>query len=179
MLGASMNTRLHKLFAVVAFGLLGSPVLGQALDGTWIADRDRSVDNDPWRHFEVTLAMSSDSVTIDRFWRGSSRYTQRDSITVPLAETVEIPVRPGKWMYLVHIGVFVPDDTTRSVTADVSKNGNTLTVTTEMPLQTSQGGIRVTIVDTYSRDSEGNLILVEKRSTRHSGPELRYVMKRR
>ena len=157
------------------------PVSGhaQTLDGTWLVDRERSVDFDPWRRLEVKLSFTDETATIDRFWRANSRYTQSDSITVPVGRSVRIPVRPGKWMDQVYLAVFVPDDARRSVTATLTEDRRSLTVVTDVPLESAQQDLTVKIISTYSLSDDGSeMTLVETRSTRAGGAPLKYVFVR-
>jgi hypothetical protein len=175
-----MYLYLQNIMIATAIALAGSAANAQSLEGTWVADPARSSDNDPWRGFEVAISFHGDSVTVDRFWRGTARYTQRDSITVPLDETTEIPIRPGKWMDQVYLGVFVPPDAERAVSTILSKDADSLEVSTIVPLLTSQGETTVVIRSTYALGSDANeLILTENRSSRKTGPELRTILTRK
>lgn len=174
-----MHFLLKRWLPSLALLLFASTAGAQSLDGLWVVDRERSVDFDPWRDFRVTLSASEAAVTIDRFW-GAGRYTQRDSITVPLGRSVRIPARPGKWMDQVYLGAFVPQNATRTVEASISNDGRTLTVETEMPLESSQAYIAVTISSAFTVAADGSeLTLIETRSTRATGTELRYVFRKK
>jgi hypothetical protein len=175
-----MHLHLQNVMIAAAISFMGCPAVAQGLEGHWVVDQAQSVDNDPWRQFEVTILLHGDSVSIDRFWRGTSRYTQRDSISVPLDKTVEIAARPGKWMNQVYLGVFVPPNRNRAVTATLSDDADSLTVTTTMPLMTSQSEITVNVRYTYAFGiAESDLVLTESRTSRKAGPELRTILKRR
>jgi hypothetical protein len=150
----------------------------QGLSGTWTADLARSVDIDPWRSFQVSLAIDSNRVTVDRSWT-AGRYSQHDSFTVPVGQPVDIDARPGKWMDHVYLGVFVPPAAVRRVQAELSADSRVLTLTTVTPVQTSQIDTSVTVISEYRLDADPDwMTLDEQRSSRAFGPPLRFVFRR-
>ena len=151
---------------------------GQSLDGSWVMITEEGDDMDPWRGRTVDITISADSVTILSHWQ-AGRYWQRDSMTVSTDGAINtIPIRPGKWMNHVYLGVFVPDDASRDVQASWSPDNRTLTVESVVPLETSQADTFVTITSTYRVDESGNrLSVLEERSSRKTGP-MTYIFER-
>ena len=156
----------------------GVNVSGQSLDGSWVMITEESDDMDPWRGRTVDITISADSVTILSHWQ-AGRYWQRDSMTVSTDGAINtLPIRPGKWMNHVYLGVFVPDHATRDVRASWSPDNRTLKVASVVRLETSQADTFVTITSTYRVDESGNrLSVLEERSSRKTGP-MTYIFER-
>jgi hypothetical protein len=148
------------------------------LAGTWDLIPGRSTDIDHFGALTVVVNESGDSLTVLRVW-GRGR-TFRDSLTlVPGAPPVSLVLRSWVLPGNIFMGLRIPPGGARRVSAAWEGN-NRLRVDERFPVRGSQGVVPVTAVHTYEVTDGGDvLVYTEERSSRKSGPETRYMLKRR
>jgi hypothetical protein len=171
-------TRVVPAFSVLLLvGLLaGAPKGDPRFSGVWKLDRKKSADIDPWRQLTLEIRQAGASVILIRTWK-AGRYSQRDAIMVKTGGvTNRVPLRPGKWMEAVHLGVYVSPNTERQIVAKWQEGGKVLWLESRYTVETSQGEREIQIDRTLRLSKDGKtLTLTEKRSTRQSGPPLVFV----
>ena len=148
------------------------------LAGTWDLIPGRSTDIDHFGALTVVVNESGDSLTVLRVW-GRGR-TFRDSLTVvPGAPPVSLVLRSWVFPANIFMGLRIPPGESRRVSA-AWEGENRLRVDERFPVRGSQGVVPVTAVHRYEVTEGGDvLVYTMERSSRKSGPEMRYVLKRR
>ena len=150
----------------------------QPLLGTWDLIPDQSTDIAHFGALTVEVKQSGDLLTICRTW-GRGR-TFRDSVAlVPGGLPVDLAV--GSWVFPSNIfmGLRMPVGGKRRVSA-VWEEGKRLRVNESFLVRGSQGAVPVTAVHRYEVSDENDILVYStERSSRKSGPETKYVLKRR
>jgi hypothetical protein len=176
---ASLLLRIVCVLVSLSFVIPFPQILAQSLEGSWRVVVGESDDMDPWREWTVRITVDDDSLTLVRHWQ-AGRYYQHDSLRVSVDGSVNtIPVRPGKWMDHVYLGVFVPENATRAVTATRDQDEKMVRIVSVVPLETSQADTTVQIISTFRLDpTSDRLRLTETRSSRTTGA-MHYTFDRR
>ena len=140
------------------------------MSGTWVIDKQRSSDLEPWRSIELRITAEPDQVAIGRLFN-PRRYTRHDSVTFPTDETqVELPMEASaKWLEQPHLGVFIDGESPQQIRASWGIPGRELDVQTLLTVQTSQGPTTVEILRNYSLSADGSELTVT--ATRSSRPD--------
>jgi hypothetical protein len=148
------------------------------LQGTWDLVPGQSTDIDHFGALTLDVSASGDSLTIQKIW-GRGR-TFRESVTlVPGAPPVDVPVRSWVFPSNIFMGVRLREGDMRRVAA-VREGENQLRVDENYAVHGSQGLARVKSVHRYEVTDGGDILLYRvDRSSRTSGPPVKYVLKRR
>jgi len=174
---------MNKLAAVLClFVMLTCPAFAQpaaGLDGVWELLPGHSTDIDHFRSFTLTLRTTGTTITIIQTWR--ARLTVIDSITVtPDGKDVEVPVKSWVFPSNVYMGVRMTEGGKRQVSARSEDAGRTCTLQDKFTVSTSQGTTPITVNHRYAlTDEKDMLIYTITRSSRKSGPEVKYTFKRK
>lgn len=168
-----------SMFLAVLIPLLHGSKEDPGFTGMWELEPEKSTDMDPWRGLKLEIREKGSSVTFIRSWT-AGRYSHRDSMTLQIGGIKnEIPLRPGKWIDNVYLGVFVTPNSKKAVVANWEDDGQSLHLETNLKLETSQGEAPLSIHSYYRLSADASaLILTETRSTRQTGPPLVYVFSR-
>ena len=147
------------------------------LDGKWELISDKSTDIDLYGTLSVDIRTQGADLTIIRTW-GSGR-SYRDSITLPVGGTVtNVPVTNRVFPSNVFMGFMMPVGTFREVRA-FRENGNGIRLEESFHLRGSQGETDVNATNLFTLSPGGETLSYEiKRSTRTSGPPVKFVLKR-
>lgn len=148
------------------------------LRGTWDLVPGQSSDIDHFGALTLEISTSGDSMTIRTTW-GRGR-TFRESVTlVPGAPPVDVPV--GSWVFPSNIfmGLRLREGDMRRVAA-VREGDNRLRVDETCAVHGSQGLVPVKSVHRYEVTDRGDILVYRvDRSSRKTGPEVKYILKRR
>jgi hypothetical protein len=147
--------------------------------GVWEVLPGQSTDIDHFRSFTLTLRAHTTEVTVIQTWR--ARLTVTDSIMLtPDGEEVEVPVKSWVVPTNVYMGIRMPEGGKRLVSARYENKGKTLFLRDKFTLNSSQGTTPITVEHRYSLTDEKDILTYTiKRSSRKSGPELKYTFKRK
>lgn len=146
-----------------------------ALVGTWRIDLVHSTELSPWKSFDLVIALSDDTVTLERrlAW-GRRDFVDRLVVDTAKAETVA-PI--DWWADNRHLGAYIGEDHTRRVHPVWLDSGRLLRLSTDLVLSTQQGTRAVNILTDFKVSASGQeLTLTELRSTRNR--PVVYVFKR-
>jgi hypothetical protein len=169
------------VFLFGCFLLLVSQARSQgdpAFNGTWEMVPHKSTDIDLYGTLGVEIRQSGKKVTVINTW-GKGR-SFRDSIPVTVdADPARIPVTNRVFPTNVFMGVMMPVGTERHIGASWENRGTTLKLHEQFKLRGSQGIIDAEADHFYTlADDRETITYTLKRSTRMSGPDVRYVLKR-
>jgi hypothetical protein len=158
-----------------------TPLYGQGnpdLLGRWELIPQKSTDIDHFRTLIVELRTEGKSVVILQTW--VSRKNIRDSLSlIPGGPAVEVPVKTWVFPANIFMGFRMPENGTRTVSARWEEGGSVLRMEERYRLRGSQGENPVTAVHRYQLSKEKETLTYQvTRSTRKSGPDVRYVFKR-
>ena len=166
-----MRGRRIAIFCLAGLALFQGPganaQANRRFTGEWRLVRQKSSHLDAWRQLTLAIRVSGQGVTIRRLF-SSGRFRQEDRASFTTDGSVNrVPMKEGKWLDQVHLGVYVPPGAEKTITARWLDGGSRLRVEAEFPLQTSQGEIRVRSTEDYRLSPDGQLLtLTVKRSTR-------------
>ncbi len=154
------------------------PLDGSPLVGSWRMLPGQSTDVDHFGSLSIECRAEGDRIVIVQVW-GSYRGV-RDSIAfVPGSPAIELPVTEWVVPANVFMGLRQPEGRKRQVSGRWEEGGNVLQVEERVTLRGSQGETPVTTVHRYELSQEKDLLTYRpRRSTRKSGPEPVYILKR-
>jgi hypothetical protein len=157
--------------------LSAQPTGEASLMGQWVMLRDQSTDIDHLRALSLEIREDGGRITLLRTW-GAGRHQVHDSISVrPGGTPVTIPVRAWVFPSNIFMGVQMQEGDTRRIS--VRKDAGALVFEEQFHLRTSQGSAPVTMTHRLALDAGGELLLYTlQRSTRKTGPEMVYRLKR-
>ena len=175
------SIRLASLCTLLCSLALPAALPGQEshpLLGTWDLVPGRSTDIDHFGALTVDVSRSGSRLTILRTW-GRGR-TFRDSLTlVPGEPARELPVTSWVFPSNIFMGLRMPEGGIRQVSAGWETEKR-LRVDERYAVRGSQGVVPVTAVHRYEvSDGDDILLYSMERSSRKTGPETKYVLKRR
>lgn len=148
------------------------------LYGSWELVPQKSSDIDHFRTLRIDIRSVGNQVAISQTW--VSRVQVKDSLAlIPGGKPVAIPV--GSWVFPhnVFMGLRMVEGEQRTIFAQWEREGTALRLEDRFNVLGSQGKNPLSVVHRYEL-SPGKEVLVYsvKRSTRRSGPEIKYVLKR-
>jgi len=144
--------------------------------GTWELIPNMSTDIDLYRNLTITLQQTSAGITVVDRWGGTRHF--QDSLFLPAdGRSVKVPIVSRVFPSNVFMGLMMPVGEQRTASAKLEKGR--LRVEESFPLRGSQGKIPVTMTRTYELSENKELLVFRiSRSTRTSGPETKYLLKR-
>ena len=149
----------------------------KGLDGKWEMVKEKSTDIDLYGTLAVEIRTQGSNLTLIRTW-GSGR-SYRDSVTLPAGGTaVSLPVTNRVFPSNVFMGFMMPVGTVREIKA-FRDGDREIRLEERFRLRGSQGETAVTATNLFTLSPGGEtLTYVIKRSTRTSGPPVKFVFKR-
>ena len=150
-----------------------------ALFGTWELIPDQSTDIDHFGALSVDLHQNGDQLIVVQNW--ISRRSVRDSLVVtPGGPPVDVAVRNWVFPSNVFMGLMMPVGEKRQVSARWEGGGTVLRLDERFAVRGSQGKIQVSAIHRYELSPEKDVLFYRvERSTRTSGPDVKYVLKRK
>jgi hypothetical protein len=169
---------LHGLTGVLFVPLL---VLGQGdpgFSGKWTLVPEKSTEIDLYATLSLEIQRNASTVTIIQTWGSGRSFT--DTLRLKTDGSVnQLPVRDRVWPTNVFMGISMQKGASEQVQAGWEKGGMLLKVQRSYTVLASQGKERISSVETYQlSDDRETLTLKINRSTRETGPEVAYVLKR-
>jgi hypothetical protein len=177
-----MNTFRHIAICLLCcFSSPAGRAAGQeshALPGTWDLVPGRSTDIDHFGALTIDVKQSGSRLTIGETW-GHGR-TFRDSVTVePGAPPEDHSVTSWVFPSNIFMGLRMPEGGVRRVSA-VWEGKARLRVDEQFSVHGSQGTVPLTAVSRYEvTDGDDILVYTVERSSRKTGPAMKYILKRR
>lgn len=160
---------LPAALVLVAFAPLAGRSLpdADAMSGTWVLDKERSTDIDPWLNLSVGIAADGDGVILKKLWRGSREGgASMDSVRLVPGQTV-VSEPMEQWPDNRHLGAYIAGDRTKTVASSWEDGGRTLVTEATLTVSIQQGEREIRIYTEYRLSPEGDrLDVLELRSTR-------------
>jgi hypothetical protein len=150
-----------------------SPIVGK-----WEMIPQKSSDIDLFGAVGVEIRQKGSSVTVIDVWGNGRNF--RDSLTLAADGSIaRVPVTARVFPSNVFMGLMMNRGAERLVSSSWQDSGRTLTVDERYRLRGSQGETPVSSRRTYVLSQDGETITYTlERSTRRSGPPVRFVLKR-
>jgi hypothetical protein len=157
----------------------GRAQLTSSLAGTWECIQGQSSDIDHFRTLAIDIRLDGKKATVVQRWR--ARLLVTDSLTViPGGPGIQVPVTHWVNPHNVHMGLRLTEGDTRSITAEPGNGGKTLIIREVVNFRGSQGSRPVTVTHRYTLGAEDDILTYHvTRSTRTTGPEVSYTLKRK
>jgi hypothetical protein len=170
---------MRTIFVCLAIMLLISSAIPQpddSLVGSWELLPDKSTDIDLYKTLTVKIQQTPAGILVVDRWGGDRHFL--DSLLLPVdGRAVQVPIMHRVFPSNVFMGLMMPVGEQRTVKATWDKRRLRLDET--FPLRGSQGIIQVSAVRTYELSADGELLIYQiSRSTRTSGPEMKFRLKR-
>lgn len=148
------------------------------LFGSWEVVPQKSTDIDHFRSLRVEIRQHGNNVTLVRRW--ISRVTVTDSLSlVPGGKPEKLKVENWVFPSNVFMGLRMVEGEDRIITARWESEGTSLLLEEQFNVFGSQGKTAVTALHRFALSPEKEVLLYTvHRSTRKTGPENRYVLKR-
>ena len=149
----------------------------KGLDGRWELVKNKSTDIDLYGTLSLDIRTQGQNLTLIRTWGAGRSY--RDSLTLPVGgAVVSVPVTNRVFPSNVFMGFMMPVGSSREVTVFRDADGG-IRVEESFRLRGSQGETAVTATNLFALSPGGETMTYEiRRSTRTSGPPVKFVLKR-
>lgn len=160
--------------AATAFGQ-GNP----EFDGKWRLIPAKSSEIGLYGTLSLEFQQHETTVTLIQNW-GTPRFFLTDTLRMQTSgEVNNAPVRDREFASNVFMGLYLPVGANRQITATWENQGEMLRVEERFTIQSSQGKSNFTSIHTYSLSNDKETLTYQiARSTRKSGPPIKYVLKR-
>lgn len=176
---------LNKLRYYISFMIvmLLLPELGiskgdPGFSGKWILIPEESSEISLYRTLSIEIQQSGSTVIITQTWGKSRRF--KEILTLKTGGKInQVPVTSRIFPTNVFMGLSMPINETRQIKASWQNKGTVLKLEERYNIQSSQGRSQILSWHTYrlSPDKEILTYTIE-RSTRKSGPPIKYVLKK-
>ncbi|HEX9971677.1 MAG TPA: GxGYxYP domain-containing protein, partial [bacterium] len=149
------------------------------LNGEWILIPEKSTDIDLWGDLSLKIQTEDNNIIIVQTWGKGSRAYKDSLFLQPDGAIIEIPIDDRVFASNVFMGLSMPIGERRQLKASWDQKGTILKVTESYNVRSSQGKMPMVATHTYELSKDQELLLYKiHRSTRPSGPEIKYVLKR-
>ena len=147
-------------------------------NGKWTLIQKKSSEIGLYRTLSLEIQQDVSTVTIIQTW--GTRRSFKDTLIVKTGGVVnQIPISNRVFPTNVFMGLSMPVGKKKQVTATWGNNGRVLTIKETYTLLGSQGKSPIFVTQIYKLSSDNETITYAvKRSTRKTGPEVKYVLKR-
>jgi len=154
-----------------------APQAAPGIEGRWELVREKSTDIDLFETLAVDIRFDGPGLTLIRTWGAGRSF--RDSLALPLGGAVaHVPVTSRVFPSNVFMGLMMPVGTVRDVRA-WRPDANTLRLEESFQIRGSQGESPETQTGLFTLSGDGSTLTYEaSRSTRTSGPPVKYLLKR-
>ena len=150
----------------------------KTLEGNWNLIPDKSTEIDLYGTLSLEISQEKEKVIITQQWGGNRHF--RETVELKTDGNVnKIKITDRVFPTNVFMGLSMPIGDTKEVTALWKNNGNVLQITENYPLLGSQGRTNISAIHTFELSDSGEILFYKiDRSTRKSGPEQMYVLKK-
>jgi hypothetical protein len=173
----SVGIVLFLILVALAFSPRPARAEVGTIEGKWELVKDKSSDIDLYEALTVEIRTHGSDLTLIRTW-GTSR-SFRDSLTLPVGGAVtRVPITNRVFPSNVFMGFMMPVGTMREIKAYRSGDRQ-IRLEESFPLRGSQGETPVTATGLFTYTPGVETLSYEiTRSTRTSGPPVKYLLKR-
>jgi len=177
-----MRTSLRTSIALAIIALMWSSLLYSQGDplllGKWELLRDQSTDIDHLGTLSIDIGLRGKELAIVHTW-GGWRGVKDSLAVVPGAPPIEVRVTNWVFPSNIFMGVRMPVGSTRRVSAAWEEGGSVLRLEEQFMILGSQGKSPMSVIHRYQLSPEKEVLFYRvQRSTRKTGPEVKYILKR-
>ncbi|MDP2885655.1 MAG: GxGYxYP family putative glycoside hydrolase [Ignavibacteria bacterium] len=170
-----------SLFSIALVILLPFVTVGQgnsAFSGKWTLLPQMSHDIGLFANLTIDIRPGASTVVLIHKWGTSRSFV--DSLSLQLGGAVNtVSIRDRVWPANVFMGLAMPIGGKREFKATWEKGGSILKVVETYAIRGSQGNAPISTIHTYElSDANEILVYTVARSSRTSGPPVKYVLKR-
>ncbi|MBN1273827.1 MAG: hypothetical protein JXB26_16285 [Candidatus Aminicenantes bacterium] len=178
----TMNKK-YRFVEWIFIGVLLLPIALKGGDnsdfnGKWVLIPEKSADIDLYGTLSLTFKIRTDGLSFTQRW-GRGRYFE-ETLDIRTGGIVNrFPIKDRVFPTNVFMGISLPVDGERRVKAEWRNGGKSLWMEEEYTVLASQGPKKITVDHVFRISEQGNMLTYTiRRSTRKTGPEMTYVMKR-
>ena len=151
---------------------------GKTMNGKWVLIPNKSSEIGLYRTLSVEIEQTTSDVTIIEKW-GASRSFADTLQLKPDGKFRKYPVTNRVFPTNVFMGLSMPVGKSREISASFDKTSGALKLEQKYKIRGSQGESPVSSSHTFQLSDDEELLFYKiERSTRLSGPEVKYVLKR-
>ena len=176
----SHGETMKSLIRVVVLSLvLFTEVSAQemAFQGKWKLIKEGSSDLDYFQYMTIQFTVKHNEITVEKEF-GPRRKSAETMVLKTDGSTNSVNVQDRTFMSNLYMGIKIPSHTTRDVTATWRKQ-NALVIHERSSVEGSQGSRQLEVDNLFELSSDKNLLTYTiKRSSRKSGTELKFILKR-
>ena len=149
-----------------------------SLAGKWTLIPQKSHDIGLFANLSIEVRQVESDLILLQKW-GSARSFNDSILVKPGGASTSVKIRERVWPSNVFMGLAMPSGGTREFKAAWEKSGKMLRVDESYPIRGSQGTAPASTVHMYELSDDNEVLTYSvKRSTRTSGPPVKYVLKR-
>lgn len=168
----------HVFLSICIFPALGLSQGDPQFNGKWTLNPEKSSEIGLYRTLSLEILQKGATVILTQKW-GTSRSFEESLILKTGGETNRVPVTDRVFPTNVFMGLSKPVGESRQIKALWDKNGSVLKLEERYHIRASQGKSPVLSIHLFElSDDKETLTYTIKRSTRKTGPPIRYVLKR-
>jgi len=146
--------------------------------GKWALIPEKSAEIGLYRTLTLNVRIEGDQVTLSQVWGGGRSFTDTLKLKMDGSEN-RFPITNRVFPSNVFMGLSKSVGKDRIIKASWEKGGEVLQVEESYPLTGSQGVTQISVIHTYELSAGGTELIYDiKRSTRKTGPEVRFVFRR-
>lgn len=147
-------------------------------EGKWILIPEESSEIGLYRTLSLEIQQKGTTVILIQKWGTSRSFEERWTLETG-GKINRVPITNRVFPTNVFMGLSAPVGDTRQMTARWGENGSVLKVEEHSHIRGSQGRAPVSAIHVFAlSDDKERLIYTVERSTRKTGPPVRYVLKR-
>lgn len=175
----NMPRILSTLFAIVLiFPSYSIGREGERFSGKWVLIPEKSAEIGLYKTLSLNVRIEGEQVTLSQVWGGGRSFTDILKLKMDGSEN-KFPITNRVFPSNVFMGLSKSVGKDRIIKARWEKGGQVLQVEEIYPLIGSQGVSKISVIHTYELSAGGTELIYDiKRSTRKTGPEVRFVFRR-
>ncbi|MEA2004794.1 MAG: GxGYxYP family putative glycoside hydrolase [Acidobacteriota bacterium] len=172
-----------RYFIVFLVIILLVPVFGisqgdPAFNGKWTLIPDKSTEIDLYGTLSLEFQLDGSTVTIIQTWGTRRSFTETLVLKTGGAVNI-VPINNRVFPTNVFMGLSMPVGDKRQIKATWENNGKVLRLEEQYEILSSQGKSKISSIHIYEISSDKETITYTiHRSTRKTGPEIKYLLKR-
>ena len=168
----------YSLIVMLFLPLAGIAQGDPGLEGRWVLIPEKSTEIDLYATLALEIKQDGPTVKIIQTW-GRGRSFVETLVLKTDGSVNFVPINDRVFPTNVFMGLSMPVGQERKIKASWENGGRILRLEESFDLKSSQGITQISSINTYELSDDKEILTYRiKRSTRRSGPEVKYVLKR-